>query len=739
MSKEQVVYDIQRPQGSPQHTVDPAPTDLTPMIRGAGAAIGDATDFYGRVSKASGSKKDYAPLVRALEKYKDTVQSSKMLQAQQEILWNDLVEWAGGQGYTHGDIDGFAKTTNAEIPNKSLTEYVKTKQSPIDAEQRALQERATKFYPSLPADEALAQYTSLLTKEVLASDFGKASQIFAGADLANLEEASIGTLQNLFSQAISIERTRIGAAFSTDDLMEIIHSKGSQLIENGFSPELIGYLEDSMYNLWESSAKRGAEATKSVSESLQSKENIEKHEMNMKEIQNGLLMANEKNRYLNMVFDTPKGSMTGAQIQIVCDTSDTACQVLMGSLDKNKKAFSQVYVDSLMNIGGYPKEEQSSMSDKLFMKREYALLADSSPNKETRSNAAATQVNAIDSWIDRERSNMQLNPNSKMSDLLRMFNSRIILDKEDYTTTPDRVQINKDFTSKLMSIGAAIVGNEMNNSLPLFNKQGELRMYKVDGLSPAMLTSAGPSRSFGAINSYFSEDITEGYSMFGDRNVFAEEYATGLPMFIQKVSEITNTNVKDVKDLYNTIMIANSDVGKRIAAGQDTRGRFISTESPINISSALSRDKASQILDNILKGGEFTISAEAPKEQPKQQKPAYSVTEENFKVMDNADIKYQDNGFVDVKGTPNGDIKAPADGTVEYSEGNDKGNYSILIREQDRSLWAIQGAGLTNLPALNSTVKQGEKIANAGKTGEILIAKYRPDRLGFGRDSKVLP
>ena len=671
---EQVVYNIQKPQGTAEHTLDPTPTDSTPMISGMGSAIGEALDFYGRAAKKRASQKDYAPLVRALERYKDTVQGSKMSDAKQEILWNNLVEWAGSQGYTHSDIDGYAKTTNANIPIQSLTNYVQRKQMAADAQNKAIEEKAIKLYPNLPADKAIAMFTNELAEEVKLTDLGKTAQVFEGSQLEALEEANIGDIEQAFSRAIDRERTRIGAAFSTDDLMTVIKDKSNQLAEAGWRPELLGYVEDYMYNLWESTAKEGQGRVKDVSESLQTKENIEKHESNMLEIRNSYLSNAEKNALYRQTFDTPYGTMTGARVVQIADIFPDAVTALLGTVDPvSGKYTASTLFQALLTNKGLPEENQSGFTNKLFMKREFAELAESSPNPVTRVNAANTQVNSHTNWIERESSGIRMSPNSKMTDLMRLFNSNIRLNKEDYTSTPERIEKNKEFTSKWMSMGAAVLGNELNNSLPLFDDKGQLRLYKINRWTAKE----------GEATPYYSEDITEGYSMFGDRNVFSEEYATSIPMFVQKTAEITNTPVKEVKDLFNAIMVANSDVGKRIASGLDTRGRFISLESPLNGDAPVPPKKAQEILEKILKGGEFNLG-EAKKATTKQ---------------------------------PTSTIKAPIKGTVEaiQEDGRDGFNKRIILKDSEGNFHTFSSTDLNPLVKKGDTVEKGQVIGTSDK------------------------
>ena len=327
------------------------------------------------------------------------------------------------------------------------------------------------------------------------------------------------------------------------------------------------------------------------------------------------------------------------------------------------------------------------------MKREFAELADSSPNPVTRVNAANTQVNASTNWIERQGPSIRMNPNSKMTDLMRIFNSRVILDKEDYTSTPERIEKNKEFTSKWMSMGAAVLGNELNNSLPLFDSKGQLRLYKIDKNGP------GP---------YTVEDITEGYSMFGDRNVFSEEYATSIPMFIEKTAEITDTPVKDVKDLFNAIIVANSDVGKRIAAGQDTRGRFISLESPMNNSAPVPPNKVQEILDKIL---------------PSSSHSTYSSGRPYEFTMDSAKEAEEDSSTLSLVGKVLGapswsSITAPVEGTVEVIQKDNREGFDrrLLLRDNKGNYHTFSSNGLAPLVRQGDFVTKGQILGVSDKS-----------------------
>lgn len=701
MAKEQVVYDIQRPQETPEHTLEPAPFDPTPMINAGTGAVVDALGIYSRATHSGSKQKDYAPLVRALENYKDTVQGTKMLSSQQELLWNNLVEWAGSQGYTHSDIDGYAKTTNTNIPLQSLTDYVQRKQASADAQTKALQDRAVRLYPNLPADQALERFTNELAEQVKLTDLGKTAQVFTGSQLEALEEANIGDIEQAFSRAIDRARAEIGAGFSTDDLMTVIKDKSSELVAAGWRPELLGYVEDYMYNLWEPVAKEGQSRLADVSGSLQTRENIEKHENNMLELRNSYLLNTEKNQIYRQTFDTPYGKITGARVVQIADVFPDAMTALLGTVDpKSGKYTASTLFKALLTDKGLPEEDQSEYSNKFFMRREFAELAESSPNPVTRVNAANTQVNASTNWIERQGPSIKMNPNSKMTDLMNIFNSRVILDKEDYTSTPERIEKNKEFTTKWMSIGAAVLGNELNNSLPLFDSKGQLRLYKINKYDQ------GP---------YKVEDITEGYSMFGDRNVFTEEYATSIPMFIEKTAEITDTPVKDVKDLFNSIMVANSDVGKRIAAGQNTRGRFISLESPMNYSAPVSKEETDEILGKILKGGEFTLDS--------YKRDAISLVSK-------------------VLGAPSwSSITAPVEGTIEAVQESTREGFDkrLLLRDSKGNFYTFSSTGLAPLVRQGDFVAKGQIIGVSDKSVKEKNYSEAQVRELFKSDKKETP
>lgn len=606
----QVVYDIQQAQGTQEHTQDPAPFDPTPMIdsaaRSLASGIGSLAGAHAGGRGGSGKQTDYSPLVRALNNYKDTVQGREVSSPEQVKLWNSLVEWAGSQGYSYSEIDGYAKTTNASIPNESLTDYTKRVQLSRDAQQKAMQENAIRAYPDVDAEKALELYTNDITEDMLSSSIGQSLQTLDGTAAKNMETMSSGIIERRFSRRIQALKSQMGSSFSSDALMTAVQEEGTSMIQEGWSPNYVSYLQDYMYNLWEDAAATGDKRVKAVTDSLKDQESIAAHDKNMSDIRIKMLMNNEKEAWLRTPMSLDVGTpdnpdiqtYTGARVAMLADINPDFATVLLNKSGTN----SQKVFESIIRAGGTPQSELTPTYDRVFLQKEYADLAASSPNKMNRLNAANTQINAHKNWIERTGEAQKIDPRTHSSDLIRILNRNITLDAEDYNNSKERQQVNTDFSKEYLSVYSAVLGNELNNSLPLFNEKGNLRLYKVNKYNP------GP---------YSVEDITEGYSMFGDRNVFTDEYAVGVPMLIDNISKITGMSSKDAKQMYNTIVVSNSDVGKRISAGQDTRGRFISTESPLNSSAPLSDTRAQEILDKITQstGGrlaEFTLDDDTP-------------------------------------------------------------------------------------------------------------------------------
>ena len=604
----QVVYDIQKAQGTPEHTLDPARFDPSQMIENAGKALATEEDLMSRPQRGGGGggggsrSKDYSPLVRALESYNDTVKGRSVSHPEQEDMWNSLVEWAGSQGFSHSDIDGYSKTIGVDIPNSYLREYQTRAQTAREAQFKAIEVNATQAYPDLDTDKAISLYTRDLADSMFIPQMAAMGQSMTGEDVKRFESANSATVERDFSNSIRQIKMQRGPSFTSADLMSAVQEKGQQLIKLGFRPEYVNYLQDYMYNLWESSTTESDKRINEISQTLKDKESIAAHNVNMQKIANDMIMETEKNDWLRSTmpidFGTPENPdiqiLTGARVSLMSDINPDMATVIFAKGYKNPETVFQ----SLLTKGGLLTEDLTPTHDKIFMSKSYVDFVASSPNKQNRANGANTQMRSHNNWAVRSGPAYRADPRSKPSDLVRILNRNIALDPEDYQNSPEAMQFNKDFSKSWLSMYSATLGNELNNSLPLFDDKGRLRLIKVEKDKPGVLP-------IGSSDEYYAEDITEGYSMFGDRNVFTEEYAVGVPMFIENLTKITGMSAKEARDMYNYLVISNSDVGKRIAAGEDTRGRHISLVSSWNRDQALSTQATEQILGDLLKGGRF--------------------------------------------------------------------------------------------------------------------------------------
>lgn len=609
---EQVVYNIQKAQGTPEHTLDPAPFDPTPMIEGAGRAIEAGIGALG-ANRGGGSKKtDYSPLARALEKYNDTVKGREVSHPEQEDLWNSLVEWAGSQGYSHSEIDGYSKTIGVDIPNSYLREYQTRAQTAREAQFKAIEVNATQAYPDLDTDKAISLYTRDLADSMFIPQMGSMRQSMDGEEAKNFEAMNSAVVERAFSNSIRQVKMQRGPAFSSADLMSTIQEKGQELLNAGFSPEYVNYLQSYMQNLWEVSTTESDKRLSAISQTLKDEESIAAHESNMTKIANEMILASERNGWLKEATPIDLGTpekpdvqyITNARLNVIADTDpDILTYAFSQGAGTNT---AQRIFQSLLTKGGISSDSLTPTHDKIYMSKAYADTVTSSPNKETRKNGANTQVRSHENWITRQGPAYRADPRSKSSDLVRILNRNMSLDAEDYQNSPDSKQFNTKFSKDWLDTYAAVLGNELNNSLPLFDDKGKLRLIKVEKDNPGLLP-------IGSSDYYYAEDITEGYSAFGDRNVFTEEYAVGVPMLIQNISKLTGMSDKEAREMYNNSVIANSDVGKRIAIGSDTRNRVMSLESPLNSSPSLSSKVTEEILGDLLKGGRFQYKpAEAP-------------------------------------------------------------------------------------------------------------------------------
>lgn len=605
----QVVYDIQKAQGTPEHTLDPARFDPSQMIENAGKALATEEDLMSRPQGGNGGgggggsrSKDYSPLVRALENYNDTVKGRSVSHPEQEDLWNSLVEWAGSQGFSHSDIDGYSKTIGVDIPNNYLREYQTRAQTAREAQFKAIETNAIQAYPDLDTDKAISLYTRDLADSMFIPQMAAMGQSMTGEDVKRFEAANSATVERDFSNAIRQIKMQRGPSFTSADLMSAVQDKGQQLIKLGFRPEYVNYLQDYMYNLWESSTTESDKRIIGVSKTLEAEESIAAHNKNMQKIANDMIMETEENGWLRSTmpidFGTPEQPdirmLTGARVSLMSDVNPDMATVIFTKGYKNPETVFQ----SLLTKGGLLTEDLTPTHDKIFMSKSYVDFVASSPNKQNRANGANTQMRSHNNWAVRSGPAYKADPRSKSSDLVRILNRNIALDPEDYQNSPDAMQFNRDFSKNWLNMYSAVLGNELNNSLPLFDDKGRLRLIKVEKDNPGILP-------IGSSDEYYAEDITEGYSMFGDRNVFTEEYAVGVPMFIDNLTKITGMSKKEAMDTYNYSVISNSDVGKRIAAGEDMRGRHISLESPWNRDQELSTQATEQILGDLLKGGRF--------------------------------------------------------------------------------------------------------------------------------------
>lgn len=595
----EIVYDIQKAQGTNEHTQDPEPFNPVPMMEAGFSGMSQALSSLGRPSGSGSNKKDYAPLVQALNNYRDTVQARQVSPAYQQNLWDSLTEWAASQGYTHSEIDGYASTTNTSVPNTSLKAYVQDKQDTKDAQQKALRERAKVNYPDLNPDKAMELELLDMSESMNISSIGMSSQGMPSEIARALVNNNMGMLERYTSRRIDEILRNAGGPVSSADLTTAVNQTVGELIANGLNAEHIAYLESYMYNLYEPMTIEGNKRLDDISKSFEDREKIAAHDRNMKEIQNGLLMAELKGQWLRtpVTFTAKENAedpgtqmtMTGAQIALVTDIAPDYFTLLF---NENPGTVAKI-TQSLRTSGGLSSKEMTPSEALVFTKKQYVDAVDSSPNDASRRNGAASQMNGY-STVLKDILGGPVNPRSRASDMLKIIANNIKLKAEDYQSSDEQILSNRDTAMMMLQQMGRAIGNEMNNSLPLFNDKGELRMYLINrGYDPSSSSGDSPMES----QKMYSEDITEGYSMFGDRNTFDRYFKTGVPAALNNLSNATGWSVKELQEFFNDAMVRYSITGRDIVSNTQTRGRHFNSTPGFNLTEPLTDEQVSYALD----------------------------------------------------------------------------------------------------------------------------------------------
>ena len=307
--------------------------------------------------------------------------------------------------------------------------------------------------------------------------------------------------------------------------------------------------------------------------------------------------------------------------------------------------------------------------------------------------------------------------------MVRIINNSIILEAKDYQSSQEQVLSNRDTVKDMLERMGRTLGNELNNSLPLFNDKGDLRMYLINKVDDQMV----------------SEDITEGYSKFSDRVTFDQYYKTGIPAALLKLSNATGWSVNELKMLFNEAMVKYSRTGRDLALNRQTRGRHFSSESgfeanePLTdsqikeaIKAAKSENAPSQLIPGVYDRDPFkakireVIKGDSEDEaEPIEETPVKA----NVKVIEDSSVSYEKNRAI-VKGKQGDEVTAPVSGKVIFASTTGRNEYVVLIEDPSGSIWTVNGTGMKIQIGEGQTVEEGSMIATAGKSGEVTVSHY---------------
>lgn len=596
-----IVQNIQRPTGTSEQTVVPSGGSVkADLITAAGRSI-ESIASLGKAFETQ-SQKDLSPLSRALTLYTDTVLGREISEPEKIDKWNAVYNWALRQGYTPSDIDGVAKGVGADIPRGTSREYIKSSNQAVTARQEAFKEAAIRNYPGQPLDKAmeLTLRDNQNALKIAAAGEGLQSKYGVTADMAYVDIED--TLLTYMSSELNKAYSSMGkGGFTNDELIKGIEGVREQMIQNGIPAEYLNQLVEITYNLWSPLAEKELKAATSFTQSLEEKKKEAEHVANMTKIRNDILLGTAKNKaYSTKVpVEMKDGSTTitnGAMVAVLADMDPTMLATVMDKVKNPVDVYRSLLTGSI-------EEDIPQSSLPTYLSKQYAKAVASSPKTETRNNGANTQMEA-NKGILRSLSN---DTRAKSSTLIDVFNDMITLDPENYQNSTEAIERNSAVVQGNLKVIGRQFGLELPNSLPLFDSTGTLQLYKLNKDTGKIFIANPAVEGAGMLletgTAYDVENLTSGWSGRSDRAVFDSYYATSIPLMIKNITTVTGMSEKDAKEFYNRIVVANSDVGKRVAAGKDTRYRnWISLESPINTSPELPASVASEIASDIVRG-----------------------------------------------------------------------------------------------------------------------------------------
>lgn len=567
----EIVQDIQKPQGTDERTNVGLGT--TPDQTGQ---ISTAFNTWGKVleSRSKGSsQKDYGPLVRALEDYKDWSTSAERLDSDKEIEWNALVEWAGSQGYTHSDIDGYSKTIGTDIPVESMKEFQKLRTSSLEARQKTLEKNAAAIYPSIPTEEAMQLYLRDLSNSQRVQMAGEASQSMTDADREALNAETEWALTQEITAKFHAAKVVAGINWDMNGFSKTYELVERGLLEAGWDPAYVSYMLS-----WTTEGFK-AQAKDSQADMKERKD--------AQDLEQGILMNTElENVYSQKIplavyeltddRDNPYKIKYGPDKKPIYENTSLARVITLSKVNselfnilwsnmpaQNRTLVAQALMTSATNSNPFtvtPNDMSKQQAMSLVgMFSSPAQLMSSSSNPNVRTSGINLGLTALGISSNEEVPN---SPDAgpvypqMLRNELRGYDADSI--KAWRESSDEKTLKGREVAADNMRAYSGNLFQDFPSSLPLFGADGALHLYSFDKSD--------------SLSGYKVTDISN-EKIGSDSNLFRNRYKVQVQQYIKDLMSITGWDEKTVKDMYNNSVMMNSLVGKQIFNGLDTHNR----------------------------------------------------------------------------------------------------------------------------------------------------------------------
>lgn len=694
-----IVQDIQKPVGTSENTVVGLNTELDtlPVLE---SGVKAATDAISKSSKNSQSGKDYGPLARALQEYRDIINSKETTGAYKEEQWDSLVDWAATQGYTSSEIEGYAKTTGTEYPLNALRQYQKMSTKSVTSRQQAFEKDAALKYPNVQQDQAEALLVRDRMDQLKTSQAAQMAQSQDPEDAETTYREASDALIRQMNNAFYEVYQQYGNSLTMDRVEETAQTVREAMQAEGWPVEEINMHLNWLTDNWKDIANDNTKTQKLINQGI----DVRKQRL---DLQIGLATSEKMNTWLMQpisipVYDPEKSRgakepvyMTDADGKVLTRTAKVIDFTAMAKYDPTyaevaytalppevKIQIANAAVNASLPVG---ELTQSSAASILSPRQIVANLYSSSTSPEVRA-YGANLVNTALSTIQKDSANVNDNlENTSASGTTNVHgfwmqaarNSVGNLQAEDFQRNDEDILRFREVMSNNMRNHAETLHNSFINSLPLFDDKGNLRLFSFEFDE--------------SLNGYRVKDISND-SYDSDSNNFREFYDVQTKQYIKDIQTVTGWDEKTVKELYNSSVIINSLTGRAVANGLETPGRGF-TGTVRNLYNAMIGETKNpslfppatvEMADEILKGistGKIENRVAPPASQ-------------EFFPKGTQVLEFDPDGsFVTVRATAKDTrVFAPVKGTLITNIG---GPREVVFREADTGIeWHISGVGV---------------------------------------------